>query len=481
MAHWPANSLRLGATVALTLAVVGCVTPPPYAPPGLPAFLEEGTLVGGPAPARRELPCKPTLLPPRGSGTGLPEQVTLPQAIRECVFANLRLRAGAEKVRQAQAELTSASLVPNPLLYLDTQLNPFPGTHFTPTKQGGPPQDDVTVNFPIDWLLFGKRVTQMQAARLGVDAAAADLADLVRQRVAATVTAYYEVLLARELLALARQDAEDVRRIEAIAREQLRLGGGKAIDIDRIRLEVLDRRREVRKRELELAAARNKLRPLLGRTAIESDFGVLGTLDVAVPAAPPDLDAALVQAERQRPDLIARTRQLARAEADVCAERRKAWPLVNVQPIFTYQFQRTTIGFPDARSWGVAMTSTLPFTDRNQGNILKALSAQREAAATYQADLAEVRAEVAQAVETYRISLEIITTEDPKTLEAARSVRDRMEQAFKAGGVRLLEVLDAQRAYRDRLRTTIGNKSDYWQALYRLNAAVGGRFLEQPP
>lgn len=482
MTRWYAIAPRRGAAaaVALVLALTGCATPPPYAPPGLPAYLDEGTLVGGPAPACLEPP-RPPAPPPRGPGTGLPGQVTLPQAIRECVFANLRLRAAAEKVRQAQAELTTVSLVPNPLLYMDTQLNPFPGTRFTPTQQGGPPQDDVTVNFPIDWLLFGKRVTQMQAARLGVDAAAADLADVVRQRVTETVAVYYEVLLARDQLALARQDAEDIVRIETIAREQLRLGGGKAIEVDRIRLEVLDRRRELRKRELELTAARNKLRPLLGRTTLEPDFDVIGTLEIAVPAAPPDLDAALAQAERQRPDLIARARQRARAEADVCAERRKAWPLMTVQPIFSYQFQHHTIGFPDARSWGVAMTSTLPFTDRNQGNIQKALSALREATVSYQADLAEVRSQVAQAVEAYRIALEIITGDDPATLKAARSVRDRMEQSFKAGGARLLEVLDAQRAYRDRLRATIGNKAEYWQSLYRLNAAVGGRILEQPP
>ena len=37
--------------------------------------------------------------------------------------------------------------------------------------------------------------------------------------------------------------------------------------------------------------------------------------------------------------------------------------------------------------------------------------------------------------------------------------------------------MDAERAYRDRVRNTLGNLTDYWQALNRLNAAVGQRVL----
>src|SRR5262249_49987336 len=160
-----------------------------------------------------------------------------------------------EKVQQARADYLTASLIPNPQLIADSINNWLPGAHpFNPRdRQGGPPQADINVNFPVDWCLFGKRVAAMEAARLGVDVAAADFADLVRQRVADTVQAYYDVLQARELLDLARQDLKDLQRIAGITEKQVKIGGAGEIEVDRARLALYDSQREVRNRETDLA------------------------------------------------------------------------------------------------------------------------------------------------------------------------------------------------------------------------------------
>ena len=77
----------------------------------------------------------------------------------------------------------------------------------------------------------------------------------------------------------------------------------------------------------------------------------------------------------------------------------------------------------------VGLTTSLPFTDRHQGNILKAESQIRENSLTLQADLVDARAEVETAVSAYRVAYKRVSEDDPKMLPLARSVRDRIEAA----------------------------------------------------
>src|SRR5207247_1536462 len=77
-------------------------------------------------------------------------------------------------------------------------------------RQGGPPQYDANFTVPIDWWLFGKRLAATEAARLGIDVAGADYADLIRKKVAETVVAFYDLLEAQELLKLSGESVKDV-------------------------------------------------------------------------------------------------------------------------------------------------------------------------------------------------------------------------------------------------------------------------------
>ena len=53
-----------------------------------------------------------------------------------------------------------------------------------------------------------------------------------------------------------------------------------------------------------------------------------------------------------------------------------------------------------------------------------------------------------------------------------------IEKAYQAGGRTLLEVLDAERNYRDTYRTYITNRANYWRAVYRFNSAIGKQVLQ---
>lgn len=449
-------------------------TPPPY-----PTFLEP--------PETRHLPAESDAPDAdekdMEAGTGearrgepVAMHLTLADAVAQCLAADPRIRAGAEQLEQARADLWTASLVPNPTL--DTGISLFPlFDSFTVDHQGGPPQFDVGLAFPVDWLLFGKRAASVQLAHAGVDVAAAELADLIRQRLAATIAAFYAVLEARALLELARQDLESLERLQRITAELVDLGGAGTIENDRVRVALLDSQRDVRRREADLAIAQAALLAQLGRRTPARALEVDGALAVTSPAPPVPAGQAFHLAARHRPDAIAARLRVAEASSAVRKAETDAFPDVTPRLGYTRQFQSKSIGFPDVNAFGAGVELTLPTFDRNQGTIARARSALVQSQNDLRAQLADIRAEVEEATRTYQFAYETVTADAPLRIETARNARDKIEAAYRAGGRPLIDVLDAQRAFRDTQRLDIEDHAQYWQSLYRLNAAVGREVL----
>src|SRR5262249_52744337 len=160
------------------------------------------------------------------------------QAITATLLASPKIRAGVEAINQATADLLTSSLPPNPDLTVGATLLPLTRP-FTIDRQGGPPQAGADISYPIDWFLFGKRAAGMASAAAGVRVSEADFADLVRKRVTDTATAYYDVVEAKALLDLARQDLENLRRVEAATEKAANAGGRPLVELNRVRLDVL--------------------------------------------------------------------------------------------------------------------------------------------------------------------------------------------------------------------------------------------------
>ncbi|WP_168219020.1 TolC family protein [Limnoglobus roseus] len=401
--------------------------------------------------------------------------ITLPDAVRECVLNNMRLKAAAERVSMAQADYITESLIPNPQLLVDAQLLPVSIINFD--NQAGPPQYDALVTLPVDWFVFGKRVAAQAAARLNVDAAQAEFADQLRRQIALTVDSFYDALEADLALKLAEQDLDALRTLETVAAERAKADNKSTLEQRRVRLAILDTQREIRKRRAAAETTKSKLQANVGRPPDTPDFVVRGTLAVRATAPALTPNEAWALAERFRPDLIAAQRGVAAAESSVERERRRGLPQVAVTSGVDFQDQKRITGFRNASLWTVAVNTSLPFTDRNQGRVLGAQASVRMAAATLGALTADARAEVEQAVAEYTEAVNGVTGEDVTSLRTAREVRAETLAAYRAGDKDLVDALDAERAYRDRLRNTLANLADYWQALNHVNAAVGRRVL----
>jgi len=382
-----------------------------------------------------------------------------------------KLRIGKEDIRQAQAEYVSSSLLPNPELTVEGGALPFRSTDIP--YPGGPPELNFNVEFPIDWFLFAKRKAAMQSASWEVRQAQAEYADLIRERIADTATLFYNVLEAKALLDIARQDVAILADLEQIAKSGVEAGGMPAVEWKRISLDLLQCRQELIEAEKTLDILKAQLRAKFGCTDYDPNFDITGNLDVSTVLNAMPLDEAFVMAQQNRPDIRALRMGVSKARADVHLENRNTRPAVTAFAGMGREYSTLMEEDKNYNNWGIGLTVTVPLFDRNQGNRMAARSALTRSNREYQAGIVDLRAEIIDADRELRTAHQLAHTFATEEVRLSREVRDIMIEGFRAGGRPLIDVLDAERSYRETVRLFITNRADYWRAFYIYNSVVG--------
>lgn len=402
------------------------------------------------------------------------QKLTFDEVINTTLVNDPVLRGGLEYINQANADALTASLKPNPGLGISQTLMPLTRP-FTVDRQGGPPQFDVGINYPIDWYVFGKQAAAMQTAANGVRVSQSKYADQIRLRVLEASLAFYDVQEAKGLVEVARQDRDNLKNIEDLTAKAVELGGRGSLELDRIRLDRLRADQELRIAENTLTAAKASLRSLMGFADRDLSFDVADAVDDASRIEPLPHEEAFAIAEQQRPDLRALRWKVAMANSNRMLQYRKAFPEVAPQIGYTKQFQQKAIGFPDANSFGFGMQMSLPIHNRNQGNRRRASSEYVQSTFESYAGSVTLRSELIQAESELKYLAENIGVIQKEQIQVAEKVRGAINAAYAAGGRPLIDVLDAQRSYRETYRRFIVTRAAYSRAVERYSAILGKR------
>jgi cobalt-zinc-cadmium efflux system outer membrane protein len=395
-----------------------------------------------------------------------PRAWTLDEAIAATLTSDPQLHIGRAEINMAKAELLTSSLIPNPTVNLAGEAIPYRGYA---EVDGGPPAFVADVEIPLDWFLFAKRKAEMNSARWEVRQTQAECADLIRQRVTETAIAFYDVLEAKALLTVARQDMENLTVVESAIQRAVEAGGTPRLELDRIRLELYRSRQELLKAESELAIAKAQLWAQFGRTDRDPTFDIRGDLDAPLTAKPYLLAEAFLLAEQNRPDIKALRIQVNKAKADTVVEKRNAYPEVSMNMGHLKEFGDAGV----YRGWGVGVTATIPLFDRNQGNRMKSLAEVTKSSHELRSGIIELRAEVEEADQLFRTAYQKASALADEEVRLAGKVRDSVIEAYKVGGQALIDVLDAERSYREIYSLYISSRADYWRAMYLYNSVIG--------
>ena len=348
----------------------------------------------------------------------------------------------------ARADLVEAGLLRNPIFSL---LFPL-----------GPKQLEFTLQYPFDALI--QRPKRVAAAQLNARAIGERLVWDALSLVAQVRTAHADAITSDRRLTLAAQNAEVTRRLADITDARFRAGDisdleARAPRIDARRTDVV-RRAVQHDRDL----ARLTLAALLGLDRVPEQLQPSVSRAYDAPPCPVD-DRRLQEALASRPDVRAAELTIEAATARARWERSRVLALIGVLDANG----RGTEGF----EMGPGVNVDIPIFNRNQGGSARATVEIERASRLYAAARAQVIADVRSAgvrVSQAQLALEAWTDQIVPSLETEQR---QAENAYSAGEVALLNVLDVSRRLVDGRMRQLDAQADLFRARIALERAIG--------
>jgi cobalt-zinc-cadmium efflux system outer membrane protein len=410
----------------------------------------------------------PLAIPEGPDDDGPPNGLTLDAAIDRLIQANLDLRAKYHEIPKARADLLTAGLRANPLLFFDAQRVPYGGGGRGRLSQAVGTEYDLNINHPLD--LNHKRAARREVALRATRVLEAQYQDAVRLEIENLANAYVNALGERETVRYAQASVAGLREVLRTTRTQLENTVITEADYLRIKGQLDAAEIGLMDAEELYHDARRSLGVLLNIAAPQAEvMDLRGTIHDRLPPPPP-IDELSRLALNNRPDLAAFRLGIARAEADVRLARANRF-----QDIYLLYQPYTFEG--GVTSWALGATVPLPVYNRNQGNIRRAeinvSQVRTELAALEQRILAEVR----KAEREYALTRTAVDRIRRELVPDARRVRDTTFHQFNLGEVDAIAYLNAQRAYQDVVRQYRDTLVRHRRSMLRLNSVVGQRIL----
>ncbi|MFZ5593037.1 MAG: TolC family protein [Pseudomonadota bacterium] len=386
--------------------------------------------------------------------------LTEDEAIALFYQRNLDLIAARYNVEAARAQQIIAAAIPNPVLSLNTVAPGLVKGHGSGFL--GANYDNVA---RLEQLIetAGKRGLRRESSRFGVQAAEDDLRDAVRLLSNQVRRAYYNLLLAQQLVELT---LDTVSRYNEIVRTNgLRLESGDISESDFMRVEVerFKAQNDLDQALLNLSAARTGLAVLLALPAETMNFVAqdvtLSRGEFDVKQAP---ESFIAQAMAQRPDLHAARVRIDQSEKDLALARANRMPDVTVA--LQDEVCPSPVCWPGTdNAIGLGVSLPLPVFYRNQGQIAQAQISFENAKLQVRQLEQGIGAEVLEAAAAWRTADGQARRFEGDILSRVKVVRQAAELAYSKGATSILDFIEAQRSYRNSVL-------EYRNALY--NRAV---------
>ncbi len=367
--------------------------------------------------------------------------LTLNRALQLAQDANPALAAARREVEAAAAQVLQGSLRPNPEF-----------TYQTEDASRLSRSSSLEIGLPIE--TAGKRDARVRSAELGQQLAQTDLEGRLLRLRASVVSAFFDVLAAQELSALAADSVRLAQRASDIAARRVAAGKVSPVEETRARVAEAGVRVTQTQADSELRNARRRLSSLWGNPS-PNFSGAQGEVE-QLNELPP---AEAIERRLAASPLVLRARhELERRQSLVRLEQSRAVPdfmiSLGVRRSLETPGNLTMLG----------VTVPLPVANRNQGNILEALRREDKAREELFATQVALNSDVQQALERVRARRDEAELLRRDVLPGARSAYDAATIGFENGKFSFLEVLDAQ-------RTLFAAKSQYLNALANFHRA----------
>jgi cobalt-zinc-cadmium efflux system outer membrane protein len=384
---------------------------------------------------------------------------------------NPTLKADQSSVDEMKAEEITAYLRPNPQVGVTAD-----GTQIAPNKGVWEPLAGTFVVPSISYLheRDHKRELRLKSAQQGTQIAGSLHEDLDRTMLFTLRAAFVQVLEAKAIVDLSKQELDYYDHIIDISQERFKAGDLAEIDFDRIELQRVQYESDLQAADVNLRTSKIQLLQLLDDKTPIDQFDVQGPFDFTDQLQA--LDAFHQVAIDNRPDLRAALQSVQQADTNhkLAISNGSTDPTLGAW----YTWNSSTNNTYATQTLGLSVSIPLRIFDRNQGEKQRtqidiARNQQLEDAAR-----AQVFSDVDSAWVQVNSNLILLRPYRAKYLAEALKVRETVTYAWQHGGASLMDFLNAQSDYRNVQMAYLQLVGAYLTAASQLNMAVGREVIQ---
>jgi len=319
----------------------------------------------------------------------------------------------------------------------------------------------VTVEQPLEWPV--KRAARQRAADAGLSGALVGIEEAKVMLTAEVKAAFYQLLFAQQDARLAEENLKTVGDFVLLIRARVETKESPKFELVKAMVELQKADKDLVRAENALLVSRANLNKVAGK-ALGAQFAIQGEFETVKS----DLDFGVLMdhALARHPALHRQDKAVEQAQFSLQHERAARIPNVSV----IGQYHREA----GDESVMAGVSLQLPVWYQRQGEISAARGTHHRVVAErtrLQHELEQAVTQYFQEVQTAQRQLQVF---EGGLLYQAKEALDIAQFSFRNGVTSLLEVIDAQRVYRQTLLESVQSKAAYSLALARLEQAAGG-------
>ena len=392
-------------------------------------------------------------------------RLTLPQAIEYSLQNNGDLKAFREEKGIRDAGKVRAALLPNPSLELEAA---------TGALTGSSAENSLSLGVAQEFLLGRKREKRLAVAERELEMYRWQLTDRERTLREEVKTAFYDVILAEQRIALADRYIVLNKQLLDVARERLAAGDIPELEMNLVKVELA--RSEGAKIEVAktLLQSQAKLLTITGLPlgdrpivsgSLESADGLTKTL------------AELKQlAQEQRPDLNSLKSETGRGESDIVLAEAEAIPNITVGLALTREATALEIGGAEQKDTdylvGVRLSMPIPVFDKNQAGVQEARAKRNSTESRLTAAIRSVERETETAYAGFQNAERVLGLYRSDIIPQLEENLKLTREAYQLGEVGVLAVIQEQKKFFEVNEGYLTALHDRQAALAKLESAA---------
>jgi len=428
-------------------------------------------LTAPPPVSAAEMPLWGPLELPAPHEEGPPDGLTLDSAIALVTSQSLSLQAKFREIPKATADVLTAGLRGNPLVFGSVDNAPY--GEYSPQRPGEVGYG-ITVIQPID--INRKRVYRVIAAERARRVIHAQYQDAVRVEIDMVTTLFIDALAARETIRYVEASIAGLEQLLTTVERLVQAAEMTSLERERVLVQLDSAMLAHEQAKSAFDKACERLAAALALASSDGPLRLRGSLQTDV-AQVPSLEQAIQLALMNRPDLRAFHLGVQRAGAEIDLAVKERFPDVFVLYTPWGLTDNTGIGEQNAESWGISGMASVPLFNRNQGNIRRAQLSREQTSLEWAHMQRQVETETRQAYRDLEAARDKVHRLETVILPRARTIRDKTLVQMRGGQVDVLSYLQAQREYVDVVRQFRDAQIDLRRAALGINTAVGLRLV----